>query len=197
MGKVFDNDAVRKAIEEDKKIVMVSGKFVWPDSTVGQSNFQMAIANKDKTLKGTNYGHSESFLLTNNGLENMLTLYKDKYKECPQYVLFYTRMLPCIRTKDKTVINCAYMIINARKNLQSVDFCPGMPFYLYSNDLPAPGEQASLPNEEKIKIIFASGNNIIPLHPPPNAFATNYGAHATVNRIQAPRLSKRKKCRRG
>ena len=68
---------------------------------------------------------------------------------------------------------------------------------VYSNDLPAPGEQAGLPNEEKIKIIFASGNNIIPLHPPPNAFATNYGAHATVNRIQAPRLSKRKKCRRG
>ena len=87
----------------------------------------------------------------------MITTFQADHNNCPQYIIFYTTNLACIRPATPS---CAQMVIDARRNLKQGQVCPQIPFYLYSTETIKPGYVT-----DKQNIIFASSTGIIPLNP--------------------------------
>ena len=73
--------------------------------------------------------HAEPQLLANDGLETMINDFIAAHKKpgtvgtCPQYVIFYSLLLPCL--------DCTSKIVDASMKLKSHAICKGTPFYLY------------------------------------------------------------------
>lgn len=91
----------------------------WPpqDET---SNFRLAL------IDGSINMHTEARLLGSSidGLDTMINAFTAAHGgKCPQYVIFYSFLLPCN--------SCTDIIIAASKKLKSHALCNGTPFYLY------------------------------------------------------------------
>ncbi len=133
----FDDPAVQKALVVDKRLPSTAaGSHIWPQLP-DNTNFRMAIPDFSKA-KETNYGHSEYQLLINDGLGNMLGTFNTKHG-CPQYVILYSTLLPCMYPPNPVTLGqnpvprCAEMTVDARKRLRKL--CTGANFYVYTNEV--------------------------------------------------------------
>ena len=106
----YDNANVQSAF--GKTVPTQLTATVWPDEGE-ESNFRMAVPQG---------AHAEAQLLgqTNDGLEDMIFT---GGKPCPQYVIFYSLLLPCQ--------DCTNKIVDASKKFKNNSKCKGRPFYLY------------------------------------------------------------------
>ena len=132
---IFDDSAVKKALYDDKALPSTAYQaHTWPTSPL-KTNFRMALPDYQQPEK-TNYGHSEYLLLANNGFGEMLSSFISNHKGCPQYVILYSTLLPCmypanpVSPGNDRVPRCVEMTFTANDILKKS--CPGALFFLYT-----------------------------------------------------------------
>lgn len=115
-GVTYDNTEVKNVFGSTQVTQMTAT--VWPDQGE-ESNFRMAVPANRAT-------HAEAQLLglANDGLEEMIDKFNKATKSCPQYIIFYSLLLPCS--------DCTSKIVQASSKLKNqATICKGTPFYLY------------------------------------------------------------------
>ncbi len=137
---------------------------VYPLPQVGQilGNFRMAYRGPKKQSEVLNEEHTEYKLLINDGMINMVKEFKTNNNGCPQYVLFFSIISPCIRIKGadpSQYQSCSDRIIEQRKRLLETNLCPDTKFFLYSPDFGKANRDKSI--EQK----FLQISDIIVLKP--------------------------------
>ena len=106
----------------------------WPLS-VGNTNFRMAVPDFHKPRQ-SNYGHSEYQLIANNKFVKMLENFIPRHSFCPQFVILYSTLLPCMyppRNSKYRGPRCADMAVTAKNILHKS--CPEANFYLYTDQI--------------------------------------------------------------
>ncbi len=176
----MDNNDVFYSLYREKKLPKnADPNSPWP-SSLKDSNFRFCYVDYSKRKYNTNYGHSEYQLLRDDGLEAMVTSFRQRHNGCPQYVILYTTNLPCTAApKYIPPLRCAQMTVNARKNLMNI--CPETRFYVYITRN-TPDTEYTQGFKFSVKDLFNEGKNGIEwLNPPPSdeglGFSTTKNNH--------------------
>ena len=134
----FDDTNVVQALIVKKTLPRSAySAYTWPASP-SNTNFRMAVPDFNQPRQ-TNAGHSEYLLLKDDGLGDMLRTFQTKHGSCPEYVLLYSTLLPCMYPPNPVspgqvpVPRCAEMTVNAKKSAKRM--CPGSAFNLYTHEV--------------------------------------------------------------
>ena len=137
-----------------------------PVGTKDNTNFRMAYRGPAPEVPGFNAEHSEYKILTGGGLEIMVNSFIKRTKNCPKYVILYSKNLPCMNLPDSAEKppRCLEMIGEARENVLTITENYGAcsetntEFYLYTTQnsprFVNPNDKDRKRKEESSKMFF-------------------------------------------
>ena len=160
----FTDANVGNDLTVTRNFLLDNTHLIWP-ANPDATNFRVAKVNYDPRL-GENRRHSEYQLLDNNGLDRM----RQGLAACPQFVLIYSTLLPCMRARDQHGVprprapNRCLENINAAK-ARFLNHCPHTVFYIYTNQNTPRSNCQQDQNYFQWEQNYMAHNNIHWLHP--------------------------------